>query len=85
MHVPNDMPVQLDRPVPKVELGSVPKPTILNTAMHIPITVRLMMSAVSLLPMRGRLKFAANASLFICNEYPFPIKTVPACGLFPVV
>ena len=63
--VPKVTPVRADTPRVKVEQGSVPKPTVLNTAMQTPIAVRLIASASSRRPMRGRRKWAARLFAFI--------------------
>ena len=61
--VPKEMPVRAETPSVNVEQGSVPNPTILNTATQTPITIRLTVRTASLRPIRGRVKFAAIASI----------------------
>ena len=61
--VPKEMPVWEETPSVKVEQGSVPNPTVLNTATQIPITIKLTVRTAALRPMRGRVKFAAMASM----------------------
>ena len=63
--VPKDMPVQAEIPREKVEPGSVPKPTVLNTATQNPITIKLAARTVSLRPARGRAQLAAKIVRFI--------------------